>query len=251
MHHDAEYNKQIEQAEPIPDKELKSIEKEMGFSYKQGIGELIYALVTCRPDISFPLIKLSQYSSKPARIHFEAVKGIYQYLKDTMDEGIHYWRTSPRNDRPDSPKPTTLTDYNNYSPHESKLTPKADVVKLQTDASYSSDTTHRKSVTGIIAHLVGGSILYKTRFQDVVALSSTEAEFIAASEAGKNSLYIRSILQDMKLEQEHATIVYEDKQGAIAMSNSGRPTKQTKHIDTRHFWMCYRQCSMWNVHHAV
>ena len=66
-------------------------------------------------------------------------------------------------------------------------------------------------------------------------MSSTEAEFIAASEAGKNSLYIRSILQDMNLEQEHATIVYEDNQGAIAMANSGRPTKRTKHIDTRHF----------------
>ena len=235
MHHDPEFNKTIEEAEPIPNDELKLVEKEFGFSYKQGIGELIYALVTCRPDISFPLIKLSQYSSKPARIHFDAVKGLYQYLKDTKSEGIHYWRKNSRKDLPSTPLPTTLTDYKNYDPHPSKTTHKAERLQLHVDASYAGDVTHRKSVTGIVAFMAGGSILYKTKYQDVIALSSTEAEFIAACEAGKNSLYIRSILQDLGLPQDQATIIYEDNQGAIAMANSGRPTKRTKHIDTRHF----------------
>ena len=49
-------------------------EKHYGFSYRQAIGELIYAMVTCRPDISFPLIKLSQYSANPSAEHFKAVK---------------------------------------------------------------------------------------------------------------------------------------------------------------------------------
>ena len=207
----------------------------MGFSYKQGIGELIYALVTCRPDISFALIKLSQYSMKPARLHFEALKGIYQYLKLTRNEGIHYWRTEKRQDCPPLPNPTPLTDYNNYVPDTSKITNTAHTVKFQVDASYGGDITHRKSVTGIVATLAGGCILYKTQFQEVVALSSTEAEFIAACEAGKNSLYIRSILDDLGIHQEKAIIIYEDNQGAIAMANSGKPTKRTKHIDTRHF----------------
>ena len=43
----------IEEANPIPEKELKNVEKEYGFGYNQGIGELIYALVICHPDISF------------------------------------------------------------------------------------------------------------------------------------------------------------------------------------------------------
>ena len=114
MHHDSEYNIDIDEAEPIPESELKSIENEMGFSYKQGIGELVYALVTCCPDISFQLIKLSQYSSKPARIHFEAVKGLYQYLKDTKIEGIYYWQPKPREDCPLVPNPYIHIDYNNY-----------------------------------------------------------------------------------------------------------------------------------------
>ena len=86
MHNDADYNKEIETSTPISEKELPIVEKEMGFTYKQGIGELIYALVTCRPDISYPLIKLSQYCTKPSRIHFEAVRSIYQYLKDTKEQ---------------------------------------------------------------------------------------------------------------------------------------------------------------------
>ena len=235
MHNDIEFNKNIENATPIPPLELKSVEKEMGFSYKQGIGELIYALVTCRPDISFPLIKLSQYSTKPARLHFEAVKGIYQYLKDTKHEGIHYWRSKQSKDLPTAPNPTTRTDYNTYKQDPCKITSQPNVTHIQVDASYASDSVHRKSVTGVAAFLAGGCILYKTRFQDVIALSSTEAEFIAACEAGKNSLYIRSILQDIGIEQTNATIIYEDNQAAIAMANAGKPTKRTKHIDTRHF----------------
>ena len=233
MHHDLTFNKNIETADPIPAKELPTIEKEMGFSYKQGIGELIYAMVTCRPDISYPIIKLSQYSTKPSRIHFEAVRSIYQYLKNTINEGIHYWRNKPRPDCPPSPKPIPLTDYTNYEPDDCKTTLDPRKMDIQVDASYANDTGHRKSVTGIIARLAGGTILYKTKFQDIVALSSTEAEFIAACDVGKNSLYIRSILEDMQLPQDEATIIYEDNQGAIAMANASYPTKRTKHIDTR------------------
>ena len=120
-------------------------------------------------------------------------------------------------------------------PDDSKTTNDPTIVDIHVDASYANDTEHRKSVTGIIARLAGGTILYKTTFQDIVALSSTEAECIAACDAGKNSLYIRSIMEDIGLEQTEATIIFEDNQGAIAMANAGKPTKRTRHIDTRHF----------------
>ena len=235
MHNDMTYNKTIETATPIPPSELPTIEKEFGFTYKQGIGELIYAMVTCRPDISYPLIKLSQYSTKPARIHFEAVRSMYQYLKDTIDDGIHYWRKEARIDLPAVPIPKSFTDYTNYAPHDSKSTVDPTKYTLQVDASYSNDATHRKSVTGMIGRLAGGTVSYKTKFQDIIALSSTEAEFIAACDAGKNCLYIRSILDDLGIPQEAATIIYEDNKAAIAMANARRPTKRTKHIDTRYF----------------
>ena len=90
-------------------------------------------------------------------------------------------------------------------------------------------------MTGIIGRLAGGTISYKTKFQDIIALSSTKAEFIAACNAGKNCLYIRSILDDLDIPQEEATIIYEDNQAAIAMANSGKPTKRTKYVNTRYF----------------
>ena len=75
----------------------------------------------------------------------------------------------------------------------------------------------------------------KTKFQEVIALSSTEAEIITVCEAGKNSLCISSILHDIGIEQHKATILYEGSQVTIAMENSGKLTTRTKHIDTVHF----------------
>ncbi len=134
-------------------------------------------------------------------MHFEAVRGIYQYLKTTRDQGIHFWQKQPRTDLPLTPDPVTYTDYHSYEPHESKLTANPSTMDIHVDASYANDSTHRKSVTGIIARLAGGTILYKTTFHAIVALSSTEAEFIATCEAVKPSLYIRSILEYLVLEQ--------------------------------------------------
>ena len=55
-----EYNRNIEEATQLDNIALKEVEKQFGFTYRQGIGELLYAMIACRPDISFPLIKLSQ-----------------------------------------------------------------------------------------------------------------------------------------------------------------------------------------------
>ena len=90
-------------------------------------------------------------------------------------------------------------------------------------------------MTGIIGRLAGGTISHKTNFQDIVALSSTEAEFVAVCDAGENRLYTRSILEYLGIPQSEATIIYEDNKAAIAMANSGRPTKRTKYVDTKHF----------------
>ena len=84
-------------------------------------------------------------------------------------------------------------------------------------------------------HLAGGPILYKTHFQPSVALSSTETEFVAACEAGKYILYPRTILQEIGLEQEHATILREDNQGALYMANAQKPTKRCRHMETKYF----------------
>jgi hypothetical protein len=67
MDDDKKYIQQLEQAQPPPtESEQRELQVQMNFNYRQAIGELIFAMITCRPDISFPLIKLSQYSANPA-----------------------------------------------------------------------------------------------------------------------------------------------------------------------------------------
>ena len=81
--------------------------------------------------------------------------------------------------------------------------------------------------------LNGAAVLQKSRFQDTIALSFAEAEFIAAVEVGKYTLNLRSILNDIGLPQHDATIIYEDNQGFLLMASTQQPTKKTRHIDIK------------------
>ena len=230
----AQYQRQLHTAITCNETELKKLEKQHGFGYRKAIGELIYAMVTCRPDISYAVIKLSQYSTRPSHIHFDAVKNVYKYLHATKTRGITYWRHKPRLDLLPHAFPEIDQD-NNYDYNESieRKVIQPDIINAAVDSDYAGDHQHRKSVTGFTIQLAGGTILYKTRYQDTIALSSTEAEFTAAAEAGKYILYVRSILDELGIEQHLATTLYEDNQGAPLMANAQQPTKRTRHMDIK------------------
>ena len=205
----------------------------MGFNYRQAIGELIFLMITCRPDISYPLIKLSQYSNNPAEEHYNAVKQIFKYLKATRTEGIYFWRKDPRDDLPDLPLPKVTKQTHQVDP--STYCDEPTLIHGAVDSDWAGDTNHRKSVTGIIIKYAGGTIYFKTKFQDTIAMSSTEAEFTAACDAAKAILYIRSILDEINISQDEATTLYIDNNGALLMANAQQPTRRTRHMDIKHF----------------
>ena len=157
-------------------------------------------MVTCRIDISYAVIKLSQYSTRPARIHFEAIQTVYKYLKHTKHRGIVYHRLHSNLELPVGKLNVNLKADVTYQPTQER-THEPDHAVCNVDSDFASDHQHRKSVSGIVIMLSGAAILYKTKFQDVIAQSSTEAEFIAAAEAGRNILYVRSLLQEIGLKQ--------------------------------------------------
>jgi hypothetical protein len=72
--------------------------------------------------------------------------------------------------------------------------------------------------------MAGGTIEYKTKLQPTVALSATEAEFMAASDAGKMLLFFRSILWDLEIPQQAASILYKGNDTCTVMTNSQKPT---------------------------
>ena len=128
----------------------------MGFNYCQAIGELIFLTVTCRPDISYPLIKLSQYSSNPASEHYEAVKQIFRYVKVTKSDGIYFWRKTSHDDLPDLPLPTVQQQTHIVDPDTQ--CDDAHIIHGPVDSDWAGDSNHRKSVTGIIIKYAGGTI---------------------------------------------------------------------------------------------
>ena len=93
MRSDSKYLYLLENAKgPMEDIEKTKLELKMGFNYRQALGEILYAMVTCRPDISISTTKLSQYSQNPAEEHYIALKNIFRYLRHTENDGLIYWR---------------------------------------------------------------------------------------------------------------------------------------------------------------
>jgi hypothetical protein len=83
----------------------------MQIKYHAGVGKLIWAMTSCRPDIAFTSVKLSQSNSAPAKHHYHGLKHAIRYVYITRDDGIYFWRTSPCMDLPDGPLPPVNSNH--------------------------------------------------------------------------------------------------------------------------------------------
>ena len=111
-----------------PDEKIQAaLAKKMGFGFLQGIGKLIYAMVTCRPDIAFAVVKLAQFSACPSETHYHAVRHCLKYLRKTKADGIHFCRTHPCEDLEATPLPTIRS---NAADLENVTYPQHDVDQL-------------------------------------------------------------------------------------------------------------------------
>lgn len=213
------------------------LEHRMKFSYRSAVGELIYALVTCRPDISPAVVRCSQACVNPHEIHFHAVKHVLKYLYLTKSEGLYFWRGTPNDHFPDVPPPTLAS-----AQHDLLMDgrPDHDGLSLHgyVDSDWATCPKTRRSMTGICVRLAGGTIAWKTKLQPTVAQSSTEAEFMGASDFGKIMLYIQSILWDLGIPQVAASIMYEDNDACTAMAMAQKPTPRTRHMDIKFYALC-------------
>jgi hypothetical protein len=102
--------KALQSEEGNPDEKVQqALAKKMGFSYCSGIGQLVYAMICCRPDLSFATVKLSQHNTCPGKVHYDGVRHALKYLYQTRSEGLYYWRTTPRSELESIPLPTVLS----------------------------------------------------------------------------------------------------------------------------------------------
>jgi hypothetical protein len=222
---------------PSDPKAQQQLATKMEIKYKAGVGELIWAMTTCRPDISYTSVKLSQSNSAPAEHHYHGLKHAIRFLYITRHDGIYFWRTRKRDDLPVGPLPSVNSNVKDLL-LDGRPQHDAHIAVAYGDSDWASCVKTRRSFSGICIQLAGGTVAYKTKFQPTVALSSTEAEFMAACDLGRMCLYIRSILWDLDIPQEAATVAYEDNDGCTSMGNAQKPTPRTRHIDIKYFALC-------------
>jgi hypothetical protein len=176
--------------------------------YREALGSLMYAMVGTRPDLAFAVGLASRYLSQPRQSHWKAVKQILAYVKGTLDVGLVYGGLDAN---------AQLVGY--------------------TDADWANDVDTRRSVTGMVFTLAGGAVSWKSRRQPTVALSSTEAEYMAAAEAAAEAIWLRGLLNELGAVQHGATSIYEDNHGAIKISRNDCSHSRTKHIDVRYHFV--------------
>jgi hypothetical protein len=179
--------------------------------YQSAVGALLHAARATRPDISFAVTALSQFCKGPTEAHWQAVKRVFRYLRGTVDHGLTYKGTgSPR-------EPPVLHGY--------------------CDSDYAEDETDRRSVTGYTFILSGAAISWASRKQPTVAHSSTEAEYMAASDAAKEAVWWRLFLSCLGYPMDDATSILSDNQGSIALSKNPEGHRRVKHIGVRHHYI--------------
>ena len=211
--------------------EAKALEKQHGFSYRNLLGELMYAYVLCRLDISFAICFLARFSTSPHSAHFTALRHVCKYLRAHKDWGIIYHRPFPL---PDLPRvPLVLLDQDPNLPAFPAFSRHQLVGVL--DAAHATDFRTRRSVTGLIIIFCGAAIAYKSRLQSLVATSSTEAEFYAAVFCAKLAKYFRYVLQELNGLTEGPTPLYIDNEAALNVINERRPTPRARHVEIQHF----------------
>jgi hypothetical protein len=152
--------------------------------YQQSNGSIMYAMLGTRPDLAFSISTLSKFCSNPTPDHALAINRALRYLNKTIDVGITYG------------------GYQNPAIEEAIKHDQASRNGLIglfgfTDSDWAGDKDSRKSTSGFLFTLYGGAISWKSTKQSVVATSSTEAEYIACSEAAKEALWIRRMLKEI------------------------------------------------------
>lgn len=167
--------------------------------YQELVGCLLYLTGCTRPDIAHAVGVLSRFMSAPTDVHMNAVHQVIKYLAGSVHLGIKYGDGS-----------TELVGY--------------------CDADYAGDMDKRKSTSGNVFIVNGGAISWASKLQPTVAMSTCEAEFIAAANATKEALWLRQLLSEFTGLLK-PTNLFVDNQGALKLINHPHSHQRTKHID--------------------
>lgn len=190
--------------------ETLALSKEDQKLYRSGVGMLLYLVKYSRPDIANPVRELSKVLDSSTKTSFKEMLRIIKYVLDTKDMGL---KIEPTQLNKSSDEPWDLVCYS--------------------DSDYAGDPDTRRSVSGYILYLKGVPICWSSRAQRSITLSSSEAEWIALSEATKEIMFVLQLIKSMGIKVKLPIIVRVDNVGAIFMSKNITTSNRTKHVDIR------------------
>jgi hypothetical protein len=191
---------------PQTEEEVKSMQN---IPYQNAVGSLMYAMIGTRPDIAYSVGVVSRFASNPGSTHWTTVKRVIRYLKGTADYCVTY-----------GPSKVGLIGY--------------------CDADWAGNLDDRKSTTGYLFLLAGGAISWASKKQPTVALSTTEAEYMALNAASQEAIWLKRLLKELKYDIEQPTTIRVDNTGCIELAKNPTHHARTKHIDIKHHFI--REC---------
>jgi hypothetical protein len=176
--------------------------------YRSLVGSLLYVATGTRPDISFAVCQLSRSLEHPTEEHWNAAIRVLRYLKSTATTGICY-RSRPGN------------------------------IKLcaYSDADWATNKDNRRSTSGVMVMMNKSPVIFKSKLQHSVALSTAEAEYVALSLCVQEIVWTTNLLKEMNIRVELPVVVHEDNQSAIAIAKNDGYQSRAKHIDIRYHFV--------------
>ncbi|KAL8148384.1 hypothetical protein AgCh_005672 [Apium graveolens] len=177
--------------------------------YSSAVGNMIYAMVCTRPDIVHAVSVVSKYMANPGKLHWLDVKWILQYLKGTTGMGLVFDGTIPSG--------TSVVGF--------------------VDSDYIGDLDKRRSLTCYLFRFSSSAISWRLTLQSTVALSTREAEYMVASEAVKEAIWLRNLMTELGIQQESKFVVFCDNQSALHLIKNQAYHGRTKHIDVKYHFI--------------
>ncbi|KAJ9538811.1 hypothetical protein OSB04_031544 [Centaurea solstitialis] len=171
--------------------------------YASAIGSIMYAMLCTRPDVAYSVSVTSRYQQNPGEPHWVAVKNILKYLRRTKYMFLVFGGSEDE---------ISVTGYS--------------------DASFQTDRDDFRSQSGYVFTLNGGAISWKSSKQDTIADSTTEAEYIAASDAAKEAVWLRNFLSDLRVVASisRPIDIFCDNSGAVAQAKEPREHHKSRHV---------------------
>lgn len=188
-----------------PEKGRENDERSDKIIYQSKIGSLLYLAMGTRPDIAHAVNVLSQFCVDPTVIHSNMVQHLMRYLKGTKKKCLIYKRST--------------------SPY----------ISMYSDASYASCLDDRKSYSGYIAFYGQAVVCWSSKKQQSVAVSTTEAEYMALSAACRQTIWMSYITKDLRVSL--SLKLYCDNQASIHLSHNPVQHQRSKHIDVHYHYV--------------